>query len=61
MHPESRFQIAPNWPKIGKTGMTSVLAEMTSLLSFFDVVLFLLSALVIGPSFRSISSLVLEL
>ena len=28
---------------------------------FFDVVLFLLSSLVTGPSFKSISSLVLEL
>ena len=34
---------------------------MTSTSNFFDVVLFLLSSLVTGPSFMSISSLVLEL
>ena len=34
---------------------------MTSSSNFFDVVLFLLSSLVTGPSFMSVSSLVLEL
>ena len=34
---------------------------MTSLSNFFDVVLFLFSSLVIGPSFMSISSLIIEL
>ena len=34
MRPESSFQIAPNWSKIGKTAMTSQFAEMTSS-SFF--------------------------
>ena len=34
---------------------------MTSTSTFFDVVLFLLSSLVTGPSFMSMSSLVLEL
>ena len=52
MRPESGFRIAPNWPKIKKMTMTS---------NFLDVVLFLLSSLVTGPSFLSISSLVLEL
>ena len=37
MHPESVFQIAPNWPYIGKTTMTSQFADMTSSSIFFDV------------------------
>ena len=41
--------------------MTSHFADTTSLSNFFDVVLFFLSSLVTGPSFMSISSLVLEL
>ena len=41
--------------------MTSQFVDLTSLSNFFDVVFFLLSILVAGPSFMSISSLVLEL
>ena len=41
--------------------MTSQFSDMTSLSKFFDVILFLLSSLVTGPNFMSISSLVLEL
>ena len=41
--------------------MTSQFADMTSSSNFFDVTLFLLSSLVTGPGFMSISSLVLEL
>ena len=37
------------------------IVDMTSSLKFFDIVLFLLSSLVTGPSFMSILSLVLEL
>ena len=59
--PESGLQTAPNWPKIRKMTMTSQFSDMTSTSNFFDVVLFLLSSLVTGPSFMSISSLVLEL
>ena len=59
--PESGLRIAPNWPKIRKMTMTSQFSDMTSSSIFFDVVLFLLSSLVTGPSFMSISSLVLEL
>ena len=58
MHPESGFRIAQNWPQTGKMAMTSQFFDMTSWLSFLDVVLFLLSSLVTGPSFMSISSLV---
>ena len=36
-------------------------AEITSLSKFFNAILFLLSGLVTGPNFMSISSLVLEL
>ena len=32
---ESGFQIAPNWPKIGKLAMTSQFADMTSSSIFF--------------------------
>ena len=41
--------------------MTSQLCDMMSSLNFFEVALFLLSSLVAGPSFTSISLLVLEL
>ena len=59
--PESGLRTAPNWPKIQKMTMTSQFSDMTSSSNFFDVVLFLLSSLVTGPSFMSMSSLVLEL
>ena len=59
--PESGLRTAPNWPKIQKMAMTSQFSDMTSTSNVFDVVLFLLSSLVTGPSFMSISSLVLEL
>ena len=59
--PESGHQTAPNWPKIQKMTMTSQLPNMTASSNFFEVVLFLLLSLVTGPSFMSISSLVLEL
>ena len=59
--PESGLRTAPNWPKIRKMTMTSQFSDMTSTSNFFDVVLFLLSSLVTGPSFMLISSLVLEL
>ena len=58
---ESGLRTAPNRPKIQKMTMTSQFSNMTSTSNFFDVVLFLLSSLVTGPSFMSISSLVLEL
>ena len=41
--------------------MTSQFADMTSSSNFFEFFLFLLSILVTGPSFMSMSSLVLEL
>ena len=59
--PESGLRTAPNWPKIWKMTMTSQFSDMTSTPNIFDVVLFLLSSLVTGPGFMSISSLVLEL
>ena len=59
--PESGLRTAPNWPKIRKMTMTSQFSDMTSMSIFFDVALFLLSNLVTGPSFMSISSPVLEL
>ena len=59
--PESGHQTAPNWPKIQKMTMTSQLPNMTASSNFFEVILFLLLSLVTGPSFMSISSLVLEL
>ena len=60
IRPKSGFRIAPNWLKIGKTTMTSQLANMTLLPNFFDAALFLLSSLINGPSFMSISSFVLK-
>ena len=44
-----------------KMTIASQICDMTSSSNFFDVVLFLLSILVTGPSFMSISSLVQEL
>ena len=41
--------------------MTSQSADMASLSNFYDIVVFFLSILVTGPSFMSISPLVLEL
>ena len=61
MRPESGFQISPNWPQNGKMVMTSQFSDMTLSSYFFDVFLFLLSSLVSGPGFMSISSLVQEL
>ena len=61
MCPESSFRIAPNWPLIEKMTMTSQIVGMPSPSNCFDVFLFLLSSLLTGPSFMSISSLVLEL
>ena len=61
MPPDSGFRIAPNWPWIGKTTITSQFVDMTSPSNCFDIVLFLLSNFVTGPSFMLISSLVLEL
>ena len=61
MCPESGLLTAPNWPKIRKMTMTSQFPDMMSSSEFFDVVLFLLSNLVTGSSFMSISSLVLQL
>ena len=58
---ESSLWTSPNWPKIRKMTMTSQFPDMMSSSTFFDAVFFLLSNLVTGPSFRSISSLVLEL
>ena len=41
--------------------MTPRFADMSSLLNFFDIVVFLLSSLITGRIFMSISQLVLEL
>ena len=57
MHPESGLRIAP----IGKNDNDVTIARYDVTVKIFDVVLFLLSTLVTGSSFMSISSLVLEL
>ena len=59
--PKSGLWTAPNWPEIWKMTVTSQFFDMASTSMFFNVVLFLLSNLVTGRSFMSISSLVLEL
>ena len=61
MHWQSGFQIAPNWLQIEKMEIQSHFFDTTSLSNVFDGFLFLLSILVTGLSFMSISSLVLEL
>ena len=55
MYPESGFRMAANLPKIGKKTTTSQYADMTSPSNFLDVAVFLLSSLVTGPSFMSVS------
>ena len=52
MRSESCFQMAANWPEIGKKTMASQFADMTSLSTFFDVAVFLLSSLVVVSWFR---------
>ena len=59
--PESGLRTAPNWPTIRKMTTMSQFSDMASTSIFFDFVLFVLSILVTGQSFMSISSLVLEL
>ena len=49
MHLEAGFQIAPNW-------LLLTICQHDVIANFFDVVLFLLSNLVTGPSFMIISS-----
>ena len=61
MRRESGFWIAPDWPQIEKMTMRSQFVDMTSSSNNLDIVLFLLSSLVTGPSFMSVSLLVLEL
>ena len=61
LYPESGLRTAPNWQKIRKMTITLQFSDMTSTSIFFDLVLFLLSSSVTGPSFISISSMVLEL
>ena len=67
MRPECGFQMAANWPYIRKKIIKSQFADMTSSLSLLLLLLFFwlsvlfLSSLIIGPSFMSISWLVLEL
>ena len=61
LYTDSGLRTAQNLPKIRKMTMTSQFPNMMSLPKIFDVVLFLLSSLVTGSSFMSISSLVLEL
>ena len=56
MRPESSSRMAIN----RKINNDVKFADMTSLSNFFDVVLFLLSILVTGPSIMSILSLFLE-
>ena len=59
--PEYRFWTAPNRPKKWKIKMTSQFSDMASSSFFFEIILFLLSSLVTGPSLMPISSLVLKL
>ena len=55
MRPESGFQIAPNWPKIGKIRMTSQFHNMTSSPFFLNVVLSFWSSLATDTNYVSIS------
>ena len=61
MRPESGFRITANSLKTRKMIITSQFADMTLSLMFFNVSMLLLSSLVTGSSFMSISLPVLEL
>ena len=61
MRPESGFRIAANSLKTRKMIITSQFADMTLSSMFFNVSMLLLSSLVTGSSFMSISLPVLEL
>ena len=60
MRPESGFRIARNRSQIGKMSYVTIF-QHDVIVNFFDIVLFLLSSFVTGPSSMSISSPVLEL
>ena len=55
MNLESGFQVAANWPEIGKKTMASQFADMTSSSNSFNVASFLLSSLVTGSNIMSIT------
>ena len=55
MRPESGFQMASDWPHIGKKTMTSKFVDMTSSSNFFDIAFFLLLSVITGPNSMSIS------
>ena len=57
---ESSFWIAPNWPNCSKNDNDVIICRHDIIVKFF-VYLFLLSSVVAGPSFMSVSSLVLGL
>ena len=59
--PESGLETSPNWPKIQKMTMMSQFSDMMSTSNIVGVTLLVLSSLVTGPNFMSISSLALEL
>ena len=60
MHPKSGFQIAPDWSLLGKYQWRYNSLNWHHRQSF-DVIVFFLSGLDIGPSFMLIPSLVVEL
>ena len=60
MHPESGFRIAPNWSTNQKNDNDAIICRHDVIVKFFWRRFFFLSILVTGPSFMSISSLVLN-
>ena len=61
IRPESGFRIVPNRMQIGKKAVTSQFLDITSSSNSFNIIFFLLSSVLSGPGFMSISSLVLGL
>ena len=53
--------MAPNWPQYGETIMTSQFYDIKASTIFLDVVVILLTGLVTGLSFMSISLLVMTI
>ena len=61
IRPQSGFRIAPNLTINWKNDNDDTICRHEVIVKFFDIAMFLLLSLVIGPSFISLSLLVLEL
>ena len=54
MHPESGFEITPNWLYINQKNDNVAICQHDIITKFFPVTMFLLPNLITGPGFMSI-------